>query len=96
MRKVVSNTTPILSFLKIGRLDLLRELYGKILIPRAVYREIEAGKNKNYYEDLGKMDWIDILPIQSVSARPYLFDLDDGEAETVTNFTIPKMPSHFA
>ena len=43
MRKVVSNTTPILSLLKIGKLDVLWELYGKIWISQAVYREIEAG-----------------------------------------------------
>jgi len=42
MRKVVSNTTPILSLLKIGKLDVLRHLYGKVMIPQAVYREIEA------------------------------------------------------
>lgn len=83
MRKVISNTTPIICLLKIGKLDLLRELYGKILIPRAVYLEIEAGKEKDYYTDVSKLDWIEIMPIQSSSARLYLFDLDDGEAETI-------------
>jgi len=83
MRKVVSNTTPILSLLKIGKLDILRELYGKILIPQAVYNEIETGKNKDYYTDINELDWMDIKPIESSSARLYLFDLDDGEAETI-------------
>ena len=83
MRKIVSNTTPIVSLLKIGKLDLLRKLYGKVQIPRAVYLEIEAGKDKEYYVDLKKLDWIEIMPIQSSSARLYLFDLDDGEAETI-------------
>jgi predicted nucleic acid-binding protein len=83
MRKVVSNTTPILSLLKIGKLDVLRHLYGRIMIPQAVYREIEAGNDKDYYADVGNLDWIEITPIQSTLARPYLFDLDDGEAETI-------------
>ena len=83
MRKVVSNTTPILSLLKIGKLDLLQKLYGKIKIPNAVYHEIEAGKNRDYYTDITKLSWIEIIPIQSTSARLYLFDLDDGEAETI-------------
>lgn len=83
MRKVISNTTPILSLLKIGKLDVLRELYGKVWIPKAVYREIEEGKDKDYYADLSKFDWIEIASIQSASARLYLFDLDDGEAETI-------------
>ena len=33
---VVSDTTPILSLLKIDRLDLLQSLYGKVLLPEAV------------------------------------------------------------
>ena len=83
MRKVVSNTTPIITLLKIGKLDLLGELYGKVNVPQAVYREIEAGKDRDYYTDVGKLDWIDIVPIKSTSARLFLFDLDDGEAETI-------------
>jgi len=83
MRNVVSNTTPIINLLKIGKLDVLRELYGKVKISHAVYHEIELGKNKDYYTDVSKLDWIKITPIQSASARLYLFDLDDGEAETI-------------
>lgn len=30
---VVSDTTPIISLLKINRLDLLKKLYGSVLIP---------------------------------------------------------------
>ena len=83
MRKVVSNTTPIISLIKIGKLDLLRELYGKIKIPLAVFNEIEAGKDKEYYTDINKLEWIEIMPIHSASARVFLYDLDDGEAETL-------------
>jgi len=83
MRKIVSNTTPLLSLLKIGKLDILLDLYGKVMIPQAVYREIEAGNDKDYYVDVSKLGWIEITPIQSFFARPYLFDLDDGEAETI-------------
>ena len=56
MPKVVSNTTPILSLLKIGKLDVLKELYGKVIISQAVYREIEAGKDSDYYVDVSKLD----------------------------------------
>jgi predicted nucleic acid-binding protein len=41
MPKVISNTTPILSLLKINRLNLLRDLYGTVIIPEAVYQELE-------------------------------------------------------
>jgi hypothetical protein len=41
MPKIVSNTTPIISLLKLDRLDLLQKLYKQIHIPTAVFNEIE-------------------------------------------------------
>lgn len=50
--------------LKLGRLELLRRLYGEIIIPKEVYREIEKGKDKGYYSDLSILEWIHIKEIQ--------------------------------
>jgi predicted nucleic acid-binding protein len=36
----ISDTSPITSLAAIGQLDLLRQLYTKILITEAVYREL--------------------------------------------------------
>ncbi len=83
MLKVVSNTTPIISLLKLSQIDILKKLYGKISIPKAVYKEIECGKNKGYYQDLSKIDWIKIQEIQDKKALKYFLDLDAGEAEAI-------------
>ncbi len=37
---VISDTTPILSLIKAGRLDLLEKTFGRVLIPDAVYAEL--------------------------------------------------------
>lgn len=83
MLRVVSNTTPIISLLKLDRLELLQKLYNQINIPKADFNEIEAGKNKAYYKDLSKIAWININPIQDTNALKYFLDLDDGEAEAI-------------
>jgi predicted nucleic acid-binding protein len=83
MPKIVSNTTPIISLLKLNRLDLLQQLYNEIYIPLAVYKEIEAGKAKVYYTDLSKFDWIKIVEIKDKKAVKYFLDLDQGEAEAI-------------
>lgn len=83
MLKVVSNTTPIISLLKLSKLEILKDLYAEILIPEAVYIEIETGKNKAYYQDLKKLDWIRIEEIQDKKALTYFLDLDLGEAESI-------------
>ncbi len=36
---VVSDTTPLVSLLKIGRIDLLESLFGKVVIPQAVFEQ---------------------------------------------------------
>lgn len=83
MPKIVSNTTPIVSLLKLNRLELLQNIYNQISIPTAVYNEIEAGKAKAYYKDLSEIDWINIIEIQDKQAVKYFLDLDAGEAEAI-------------
>lgn len=40
--RVVSNTSPILNLALVGRLDLLHELFGPVLVPAAVAQELSA------------------------------------------------------
>ena len=40
MRKVISNTTPLIALADIGELNILHYLYGDIIIPAAVKEEI--------------------------------------------------------
>lgn len=41
---IVSDTTPIITLTKMGHLDILKQLYGKVLIPNAVYMELTSNK----------------------------------------------------
>lgn len=83
MPKIVSNTTPVISLLKLDKLEILRDLYGEVFIPREVFNEIEAGKNKEYYTDLSKIDWIKIEAIENEKSLSFFLDLDKGEAEAI-------------
>ena len=83
MRKIISNTTPIITLLTISKLELLKELYGKLIIPQGVFEEIEEGKNKDYYTDLSLIDWIEIKSISDKEPLKYISDLDKGEAEVI-------------
>lgn len=83
MPKIVSNTTPIISLLKINKLTVLKDLYGEVIIPQGVFNEIEAGKDKKYYTDLLKIEWIKVEKIKDKNSLSYFLDLDKGEAETI-------------
>ena len=81
MRKVVANTTPIIALADIGQLDLLRQLYGEIIIPTAVLDEIisEPARSK-----VGESDWI-IVESVSYAEQKRLFKsrLHEGEVEVM-------------
>ncbi len=83
MHKVVADTTPIISLLKLNRLELLHRLYKHIYIPFAVYKELEAGKSKAFYKEISEIDWMHIQKIQNKQAVKYFLDLDAGEAEAI-------------
>ncbi|SHG00708.1 hypothetical protein SAMN05444483_10473 [Salegentibacter echinorum] len=83
MPDIISDTTPIISLLKINELEILHKAYQSIIIPEAVFKEIERGKNKDYYTDISKLDWIKVMEIKNKNAVTNLNYLDSGEAEVI-------------
>jgi predicted nucleic acid-binding protein len=83
MPKIVSDTTPLISLMKISRLEILHKIYSEVIIPKAVYEEIEAGKYKKFHQDLSKIRWIKIENIRDKLSVNYFLDLDAGEAEAI-------------
>jgi len=62
---VVSNSSPIMNLAAIGRLDLIKHKFGKVVIPDAVWRELVIdGKGKKGVEDIEKSDWIKVQPVR--------------------------------
>ena len=51
---VVADTTPIISFAKINRFDILHRIFGEILLPEAVYAELTS--NSEYRNEAGMID----------------------------------------
>ena len=85
MRKVVVNTTPLIALSHVGRLDILKELYGEIIIPEAVYRELSAKKDSICKNAVDRSrDWIRVDSIKNQMAKTiYKTQLHDGEVEVM-------------
>lgn len=83
MRKVVSNTTPLISLSKISKIELLKLIYREIIIPKGVFEEYQKGKNKEFYRDISKFDWIKVTDVENEKTFEFLLDLDKGEAESI-------------
>lgn len=79
---VVSDTSPITNLISVGQVDLLREIFAKVIIPPAVYEEIcQVPDNRNVL--LG-LDWIETVALRNTKQRDDLLAvLDPGEAEAI-------------
>lgn len=83
MRKIVVNSTPLIILGKIDELEILKNLYGEIIIPQAVFEEVTS-KNDFTKEKILNSSWIKILEVQDKTNRKiYQSKLHDGEVEVM-------------
>ena len=80
---IVSNASPLINLARIGKLDLLRHLYGELVIPEAVWREVVIeGEGQPGADEIKAATWIKrqlVTNRQLVQALRQ--ELDVGEAE---------------
>jgi uncharacterized protein len=82
---IVSNASPLIALIRIGQLDLLRQLYSEILIPEAVWHEVVVeGADQPGAEAVSSASWI---VRRTVTNRALVHglqqELDAGEAEAI-------------
>ncbi len=83
-RIVVVNTTPIIALSLVHRLDLLRDLYGRVLIPPAVQAEVLSGGTSGVgLNEIQESNWIRVQALGDPARADLLSDLDRGEAEVI-------------
>ena len=84
---VVSDATPIISFLKINRLDILNKLFGEVLLPEAVYEELTS--NSAFQEEAERVNACEFFKMVSVGNSETVdmlmrvTGLDLGESEAI-------------
>ena len=91
---IVSNSSPLILLAKIGRFNILRDLFGLVYIPKSVYHEVVvvgAGKagSKEVEEGI-KSGWI---KVETAQIGPELeLILGRGEAEAIMLAEKLKLP----
>ena len=82
---VVSDTSPIIGLAAVGRLDLLRALYGTILLPTAVLEELTAVEPPApAIRELQDPDRFRVVGVREPTLTVALeLELDRGEAEAI-------------
>ena len=84
---VVSDTTPLISLLKTGRLDTLEKLFGEVRIPDAVFEELTSNpRYSNEAAAIRSFPYIDIISVSDTDAVEQVSredGLDLGESEAI-------------
>lgn len=81
MPEIVSNTGPLIALASINQFDLLKNLFGKILIPPAVRAEI---LDETTVRAVNKAKWLIIHAVQDRIAVQLLGEeLDPGESAAI-------------
>ncbi len=82
---VVSDATPLIALAKIHHLLLLRELFGILYVPQAVFDEVTASApTRPGANAVRRADWILVrIPVDKSKVAYLRADLDPGEAEAL-------------
>ena len=87
---VVSNTTPIIAFAKINRLEILEYLFGRIYISEGVYKELISNKKFIFeIEQITKSSFIITKEVKNrlaVELVQKMHGLNIGESESIILF----------
>ncbi len=81
--KIVLDSTCLISLAKIGKLFLIKELFGTVYVAESVWRETTV-TGKEGVDEIKSAKWIKMLPVQNHSTVEFLeIILDKGEAESI-------------
>jgi len=76
---VVSDSSPLIAFLSVDRIDLLTKLFDTVLIPPAVYDEVFGVSRISEIPDFIRIE----NPISETSVRFLSMSLHPGESEAI-------------
>jgi len=84
MRRVIVNSTPLIALCNAGLLKILKEIYGCIIIPKAVFDEVTAKPDSACVQIKNNMDWIIVEKITDIADRKmYKAKLHAGEVDVM-------------
>ena len=81
--KVISNSSPLIILYKCGKLELLKQIFGQVLIPNAVHQEVVYNtKDTLQSEAISRCDFIQVHTIPHQQFK-FSHRIDQGEAEAI-------------
>ncbi len=81
---IVADSGPLISLAIIEQLDLLRQLYQRVLVPPAVWDEVTVkGLGMPGAQAVAQLSWLEIRKPEPQVLQPLSILVDPGEAEAI-------------
>lgn len=82
---IVSNSTTLIAFSKLGLLDILKEYFEEIVVPKEVYTEVVTRGGKLFGAlEVKEAKWIKVEEVKNrIAVESLLNYIDKGEAEAI-------------
>ena len=82
---VIADSTCLISLAHISKFDLLKELFGEVIVPQAVFDEVvHMGRNRPGQNELRNSGWIKTRTVKDkLAVEALMTDLGRGEAEVI-------------
>jgi predicted nucleic acid-binding protein len=96
MAEYIANTSPLVYLHRLGAIDLLPSLFGRIIVPRQVEAELRLGREKGYdLPDPLELTWVDVRTWVPIAPQVERFAfLGPGESAVLT--TAARTPNSVA
>jgi predicted nucleic acid-binding protein len=83
--EVIVNTSPLQYLHQVEQLDLLRKLFGRIIVPEPVAAELAAGRLLGVSLPMPEaLDWVQLRSAGRPNKKLSIFDLGQGETAVLT------------
>ncbi len=82
---VVADASPLIALSRVGRLELLRQLFGQLMVPQAVWQEVAlSDPSRAGVAELQRADWVERRQVSDTALVQLLRqDLGAGESEAI-------------
>ena len=80
---VISDSTPLIALVNIAYVDVLQQMFGSVIVPAAVARELGDSKRPQAVQEFiaSPPTWLSIRAASLIEAIP---DIHDGEREAIS------------
>lgn len=83
INRVIVNSSPLIVLIKSQQVELMPQLFTKILVPSGVFAEVTT-KDDTVSRILPNLSWIQVVGVNTIAPEVAAWDLGKGESQVLS------------